>query len=347
MPLSRSPARCLLLFSLLLTPAWGAPFDVIVCGKGGDAEFDGKFQQWGGRLRDVLTADLLHPPDNVFLLLKPRAAPADAPTTGGTDLEAVEAVFATVAGRCTNDDELFVYLIGHGSHQQGVSKLNLAGPDLSAEDLKAMIDKVACRRAIIVNGASTSAGFINVLSGEGRIVCTATRSVEERNATDFMEFFVQGLEDAGADQNRDERISVLEAVQQAASLTEAGYVGRGLISTEHALLDDNGDGLGTRLPLGTADRERRDRRREEPAVAEGLRAATCYIKEFHFPTSVPPDLARAYLDALEAVERLKLEKSKLEAADYYPRLETLLIKAAMLNREIHAIENARTEVPSR
>jgi hypothetical protein len=333
------PIRFLIALLLLATAAsaWGAPFDIIVCGKGGEAEFDARFQRWSERLYGVLTGDLMHPAENVHLLTASRAT-SDTLTTGGADLAAAEAAFAAVARRCTADDDLFVYLIGHGSHQQGVSKLNLAGPDLSAEALKALLAGIDCRRAVIVNSASASAGFVNVLSGEGRIVCTATRNVEERNATDFMEFFVQGLEDAGADQNRDERISVLEAAQQAAALTDAGYLGRGLIATEHALLDDNGDGLGTRLPLGTAPDEDRRRNRDEAAVADGLRAATCYIKEFRFSPNVPTELARAYLDALEDIERLKLEKVRRDPAEYRSLLEGLLIKAALLNREIHAAD---------
>jgi hypothetical protein len=345
MPLSRPTLLPILGLLILPSFAWADPLDVIVCGKGGEPIYEQQFVDWGLRLRAALVAKLGHDEKNIHLLVESAPSTATTPTTVPTavaDLPGIRAALREVAGRATPEDDLFVYLIGHGSHQNDVSRFNIEGPDLTAEDLAAMLADIPARRIVVVNAASASAGFVNVLSGDRRIVCASTKSVEELNATDFMEYFIQGLEDLSADQNRDERISILEATQQAAALTQAGYLGQGLVATEHALIDDNGDGLGTRLPVGTADddeptsstrRSRRPSRRPPPAI-DGAEAALCFLMDYTFPPGTPPELSAAYLAALDAVERLKLEKQAMPPADYRTDLERLLIKAARLNRDI-------------
>jgi len=48
--------------------------------------------------------------------------------------------------------------------------------------------------------------------------------------------------EADADQNG--RVSILEAFNFATKATANWYQGKGLLATEHALIDDNGDGVG-------------------------------------------------------------------------------------------------------
>ncbi|MCZ6633314.1 MAG: hypothetical protein O7G87_07905, partial [bacterium] len=211
--------------------AWSAPFDLIVCGSGGEVEYQERFVDWGGRLKRVLVEDLGHRSENVRLLTE-----SGEDADGKSDLSEIRAAFQRLGKQVGERDDLFVYLIGHGSFRRKVAKLNIPGADLSADELDGLLTGVSARRIVVVNGASASAAFINALSGDGRIICTSTKSVDERYATQFMEYFIQALEEESADQNRDDRISVLEACQQAASLTEAWYMGAGLLATEHGLL---------------------------------------------------------------------------------------------------------------
>ncbi len=301
--------------------AWPAPFDLIVCGSGGDEEYSARFSEWGERLRKVLVEGLNHPEESVRLLTE-----SGADEAGVSSLEGIRAAIGQYAQRVTERDVLFLYLIGHGNYRRGAAKLNIPGPDLSADDLAIMLEEVSAGRIVVVNAASTSAAFINVLSGDGRIICTSTKSVEERNTTRFMAFFIQALEEGSADQNRDDRVSVLEICQQASSLTQAGYAGEGLIATEHALLDDNGDGLGSRLPLAPAAGEGSD----------GGLAADCYLKDFQFPAGTSNELIDAYRTALREVEAFIAGKPEGGGDAYYARLETLLVKAARLHRKIRS-----------
>lgn len=319
----RAAAFCLMVWAV----AWPAQahaeaVHLIICGSGGDAQFTKTFADWGRRLNAALGGDGAN--RTHLLLEQPDTEQGERASTR----EAIEALFAEVGEGMRGDQAVFVYLIGHGSHRAGVSKLNIPGPDITAEELGALIDGLPAGRWALVNGSSASAGFINVLSGQDRAICTATRSAEDRNATQFMGHFVEALETGSADQDRDGRVLLLEACAQAAIATAAAYEREGLIATEHALLDDNGDGLGTRLPIEAAETT------EGAQPVDGLLAATLLIRERRYPDHVPQDLIIAYEGALEAVDALKAQKAQLDEAAYYEQLDALLLDAARAHRAL-------------
>lgn len=329
-------------FTLLLGAAWAdngmsssAGQHVILCGSGGEAEYSPKFREWGNRLKTVLINRLGVPADHVALLAEPEndtTAPGAA-----TSLENIQALFKDLVTKTTAEDDVYVYLIGHGSHLKDESKFQIPGPDLTATGLDAMLAELPTGRAIVIDGTSSSAGFINTLTGPNRIICAATKSAAEFNATEFMRFFVEALEDGSADRDRDERISVLEACEQASALTGSWYASETLIATEHAILDDNGDGLGTRLPIDpTLNEAPPGSAPVDAAQIDGKLADQVYLKNYSFPENAPKELIEAYLAALEDVKSLRARKGELTEADYYAQLETLLVKAARANRDIRA-----------
>ena len=310
----------LLLCFLILSPLRAD--DVIILGSGGSNEYRERFGEWGLRLKTVLLDKLNRPKDSVNLL----TAETTETDAARTDLEKIREVFDGLARNHDPNKNLFIYLIGHGSHLRGESKFQIPGPDLSARELSRLLAPVKAKRVVLIQATSASAAFINELSGIDRIICTATKSVREENATEFMEFFIQSLEEGLADQNRDERISVWEATSQAAALTEAWYQENGLIATEHALLDDNGDMLGTRLHLAEATNKQED--------LDGDQARDCFIKDFSFPASVPQALIDQYLGLVKQAEALKTKKAGMNEADYYNQLEKIMISAAQTHRKI-------------
>lgn len=307
-------------------------YHVILCGSGGEPEFAEKFYDWGTRLEDAIVNRLEVPESDVFLLTEAQDDGPEALAT--TSLESIQSVLEIVRERSTSEDDVYVYFIGHGSYFNSIARFHIPGPDLTAEWFGTLIDEIDARNMVIVNGASSSAAFINVLSAPGRIICTATKSATEYNATEFMGFWVEALEDGSADRDRDERISLYELCQQAAELTDAWYIGNGYISTEHALLDDNADGLGTRLTWDmVAGFDPTD---PKNARLDGALARNCYLKNYSFPDDVPQEWIDAYLDALDEVRALKKRKHELEPEEYYAELERFFLEAARANQKIRA-----------
>lgn len=316
-------------------PAQANAQHVILCGSGGEAEYTPKFREWGTRLKAVLTKQLGAAPDRVTLLMEPETD--SPPPDTATSLENIEALFRRLISTTTSDDDVYVYLIGHGSYLNSESKFQIPGPDLTAAGLDAMLAELPARRTVIIAGTSSSAGFINALSGPNRVICSATKSTSEINATEFMRFFIEALEDGSADRDRDERISVLEACEQAAALTASWYSSETLIATEHAILDDNGDSLGTRLPIDPTLNEAPPG--TAPLTAEqidGALAGQIYLKDYSFPENAPKELIVSYLAALDEVKSLRTRKGGMTETEYYAQLEALLVKAARANRDIRA-----------
>lgn len=180
-PFTKRAFRCLATALMLgAIAAHAETYAVIIAGSGGTKEYKDQFHTWATGLRTALVDVGECDPDGVRLLVE-EPEPSAAPGVQAA-LDPIRAVFEELAGTVKPEDELWVFLIGHGSYLNGVSKFNLPGPDLTAAALDEMLEGCAVSRVVVVNGASSSAGFINVLSKPGRVIVTATKSVEEKNA---------------------------------------------------------------------------------------------------------------------------------------------------------------------
>jgi len=309
---------------------------VILTGSGGELEFSLKFFEWGERLEKIVSQSSKSDQTNVHWLREKIELDGENEIINAINAESIEETIKDAIGALEESDSLFVYLIGHGSYFKSIPKFHIPGPDITAEQMLEWFEPVEDNRIIIVNTTSSSAPFINTLSGKNRMVCTATKSASEFNAPEFTEYFLVAMEDGSADLNRDDRISFLEACQQAAELTKTWYENAGTISTEHSLIDDNGDGQGTRL----------ERSMDITGDFDGLLASNCFIKSYQFPDEAPQDLIDEYIETLEKVKELKTQKSSLVEIEYYEQLEKLLIHAAGVNREIQSfavpVENGNT-----
>ncbi|HEV7223310.1 MAG TPA: hypothetical protein VGN42_11460, partial [Pirellulales bacterium] len=139
---------------------------------------------------------------------------------------------------------LWLVLIGHGTFDGKTAKFNVRGPDFSADELAEWL-KPAERPLAIVNCASASGPFLNALSGPNRVVIAATKSGHEHNFARFGDYLSAAIADPKADLDKDDQTSLLEAFLLAAARVEEFYKEESRLATEHALIDDNGDRLGT------------------------------------------------------------------------------------------------------
>jgi hypothetical protein len=226
--------------------------------------------------------------------------------------------------------ELWLVFIGHGTFDGKEAKFNLRGLDLSATELAAWL-KPFRRPVVVINCASSSSPFLNKLSAPNRVIVTATRSGSEENFARFGRFIAEAIADPGADLDKDDQTSLLEAFIMASRGVGEFYEADGRLATEHALLDDNGDGLGT-----PADFFRGVRAVKKPAgggAVDGLRAHQLHLIRSEQEQKMPPEL-RVRRDELElAVARLRELKPTLNTEEYYGRLETLMRDLARLYKK--------------
>ncbi len=113
---------------------------------------------------------------------------------------------------------------------------------------------------------------------------------------------------------------------------EEFYQLEGRLATEHPLVDDNGDGLGT--PADWFRGIRAVKKAKDGASLDGLRAHQFALLRNESERSLPASV-RAKRDELElAIGKLRESKSLLEEEEYYRRLETLLLEMARLYESI-------------
>ena len=301
---------------------------VVIGGIGGDEAYRARFLEWGSSLVDAATEKLGVPQDNiVYLAEKPEADPR---ITGRSSRDNVERAFVELASSAASGDHVFVILIGHGSYASGESRFNLPGPDLTAEDFSLMLDQLSDQSVSFANVTSASGGFVAALSGPGRAIVTATKTGMERNESVFGGHFIAAYTGDGADLDKNGRVSLSEAFEFARTEVAREYERDGRIMTEHALLDDNGDGEGSTSLEGGLD---------------GALAGTLFLGAS--PTAVAamstddPVLKALYVEKAvleQRVEELRALKDQMEEERYETALEDLLIELALKNREIQARE---------
>jgi hypothetical protein len=223
--------------------------------------------------------------------------------------------------------ELWLVFIGHGTFDGRTAKFNLRGPDISADDLTAILKP--CKRPLtVIQCASASGPFLNALSVPGRVIITATRSGNEVNATRFGGYLARAIADPAADLDKDGQASLLEAYLLASRQVEQFYKEAGRLATEHALLDDNGDGLGT--PADWFRGVRAIKTAANGKSVDGVRAHQLNLVRGEAEQNLSTT-ARARRDELEKrLNELRLRKGEMKEGDYYNELESIMIETSRL-----------------
>ena len=296
----------------------GERYALIVAGASGGQDYAEQYAVWTRDLSAVLT-DRMKITGARIKVLTDSDDPAIAATAAN-----VRQYFGSVRRVMTRDDLLFVVLIGHGTYDGVDAKFNLVGTDLESAQWSELIAELA-GEVVVVNTSSASFPFIERLSGDRRVVITATDSVAQRFDTVFPEFFIKAFQGDTADIDKNDRISIWEAFSAATGEVRRYYQRRGQLATERALLDDNGDGVG----------------REASGKGEdGSLASRTYL-DVPLPGAPPTDEVLVKLlqqrAAIEAeLDELKIRRSFLRPAEYQQEFERLMIELARVGRDIRA-----------
>ena len=297
---------------------------LIISGIAGDEEYRQQFSEMSLSL--YRSAGKVGIAINNILMLTAQPLAGVAGAHRVSDRQTIHKALAEINARARPDDRVFVVLIGHGNPRGDSAVFNLPGPDISAGELAEALEVFEDQALIIINTASSSGPFIKALTRENRIVITATSSGREYNAPIFGEFFIAAFAKPGADRDKDERISMLEAFDYARREVRRSYDSDKRLLTEHALLDDNGDGVGS---LDPGEYE-----------TDGALANRIYLQQ---PGIVAAgiagelvELSKRKQDIEQSIGELKTQRASMSRDSYYNRLEVLLIDLALLSREIRA-----------
>jgi len=227
----------------------------------------------------------------------------------------------------------WLILIGHGTFDGKSARFNLRGPDLSAEQLQACCDSITHPLAVL-NCFSASGPFLQALSGENRVVISATKNGYEFYFSHFGKFLAATGSDSEADLDHDGQVSLLEAYLAACRQTEEYYLEQGQLATEHALLDDNGDQRGTQADQFQGLNHISESG-DNSRLPDGHRAHQFAVNSLR-PVPRISGAQKQQRDALEIkILELKQRKTEYENDDaYYRQLEPLMVQLARIYQQV-------------
>jgi hypothetical protein len=223
----------------------GQRWAVIITGLPGDVAHDKLFRTTADAWQKWLTESLEFPVDHVIRL------PASA--TDGNDkvvpltAATIQAQLSDLQGKLQPDDALWLFTLGHGNYDGRDAFFHVAGRDPSAADFGRWLSEIRCREQVVWLTHSCSGWFVKPLSQPGRIVIAATAADDESNETEFPHALATAAELRldKLDADEDEKVSVAEFFAAVTREVESRFKSDKRIPTEHAQLDDNGDGKGT------------------------------------------------------------------------------------------------------
>jgi hypothetical protein len=302
----------------------GAAYSVVITGLGGEPDYDKLIQGWGRDLYTVLKKNSVSD-DHVFWL----AAKKEAGVYAESREEQVRKLFDTLAARIEPADAFHLFLVGHGSFDEYDYRFNLPGPDLTAAQINELLGRIRAERQLVVNMTSSSGASLVPLRRKGRVVMTATSAGRERNFSQFARYFIEALQDPAADADKNQEVTALEAYRFASREVARFYQTATRLATEHAMIEDKGEGEGVREP--------------GPDNGEGLLAASTVLVRFgeqkDAADSPEAKTLRASKRSLEEqIEALKYRKASMPAQEYSAQLEKLLLALSRTEQQIERLQ---------
>lgn len=226
---------------------------LVVCGLPGDDQHRAQYAEAVETIVGALTEKYGFAASEVRVRFGDAAREGDGPALKGaqgiSNRAGIEAGAAELRRVLGPDDTLWVIVLGHGHFDGRHSHWNIPGPDLDDRAFGKLFEGLRAREQVFFITTSASGFFLKPLAAPGRVVITATEPDREVNETIFPLALAEVLATPpeGIDRNHDGVVSVLELYLAVALDVLRRYDEAGHLPTEHARLDDNGDGHGSEI----------------------------------------------------------------------------------------------------
>ncbi|GAB1257596.1 hypothetical protein NBRC116494_20980 [Aurantivibrio plasticivorans] len=299
----------------------------ILVGASADKESANAKRELATNLRQSLLNDYGYDAKRITVLLG-----NDKKTQIGSDgvcnASNIRQLFSRYQKNLTAADQLTVVLIGHGTGRRESAKFNVVGPDLTVDEFAELFSVLPNNDVVVINTTSSSHDFTRPLAKPGRILISATRSGAEKYDTVFPYYFIEGVTGLAADRDKNGRVSYLELFTYSTNRVNEHYRERDILPSEHATLEDNGDGVFS------MDLSRQ---------GDGRLAELAYLDQIQFSLAELSPQAGELREQMKRIERdvfsLRAAKPNLSESDYWQQLEPLLIQLAKVTRDYNALVN--------
>ena len=280
----------------LPTLAGAASFTFVVAGLGGEPEYEQRFREQAVAIADAVKK-AAGEQGHVVVLTGEQAR-----------RDSLKREFQDFAGKVKAADSVTVVLIGHGTYDGEEYRFNVPGADITGAELEQLFDRLPAKKQLIVNATSSSGATIELWQRPERVVITATKSGGERTATRFAQYWLQAVSGDAADVNKDEVVTAAEAFDYANRQVAASYKSDVSLATEHARIAGEESAAFTVARIGSSAGSSAD-----PEVT-ALLAQRGQIEQD--------------LDGVQG------RKASLSEDQYYDELEGVLVRLALLQKQI-------------
>lgn len=304
-------------------------YALIITGAAASPDIRQRFRDWTAQLDRTLQQDYDYAASQISILLDDgdNVGNLASRVSGAATMTSIEEQLKTLQDDMSAGDLLSIFMIGHGAATFGDAKFNNVGPDMTGSDLAQWLTPYEAQDIVVFNMTNAGFEFARELSAPGRIIISATRSSAERFDPIFPRYLLAGLSERQADLDRNQQVSVLELFNYASTQVAAWYDEQGRLATEHAVLDDTGDGLFSLTP-GMEE-------------SDGLLAEVAYLNILTPDPSKLSPQAPAMLAEMQSLERqvilLRNQKANYLEDEYWQRMEALLIELARTTEAYHEL----------
>ncbi|MBW1915340.1 MAG: hypothetical protein JRI86_10460 [Deltaproteobacteria bacterium] len=315
----------------------------IFAGAAAEEKYARRFQEQSLRLYETLITDYGYQPNNLTLL-SGQSDPEEQRISGPCRQETIKERISALSEIVLPGDQIFIFLVGHGTNNGEEGKFNIVGPDMTGRMFAELLGQFSEQDIIVVNTTGSSYPFATALSSPGRVIISATRSRAEKFDTIFPQLFIEALENHAGDRDKNGRVSMWEAFLYGRQSVEKWYDDKDWLPSEHPCLDDNGDGLFNTEP--------------DPTQNDGRLAQIAYMDVI----KAPPTSAAGAPGKIESQEVYKLtvkthdlersisllrnRKTEMTEEDYWKQMESLLIEFARANKELRSLQGDFGKTPN-
>lgn len=231
---------------------------LIICGIPGDEEHHTLFSESIESLHESLIKQLGFSESHIRVQFGAEPIEEDGPAVSNANGTATQSEITAEVESLRKElqpaDSLWVFVFGHAHYDGQKSYLNLPGagegePDLHQDDFGKLFQDIPAAQQVFFITTPVSGYFARPLAAKGRIVVTATEADREVNETLFHTALAETLADQTFDVDSDGKITLFDLYINITQNVARRYSTENLLATEHAQLDDNGDGRGTELQL--------------------------------------------------------------------------------------------------
>ena len=260
---------------------------VVLCSLGGDEEHEEKLTLAVEQLVSSAGPVFGVKPEHIRVLLSSREMTKKIAVSKACDRGSLVELAADLSVSSDSQSQYFFFVIGH-SHLDGRScQFNITGPDIDQLDYAKLFGKLPGKEQVHWIGLPASGYWIKPLSGANRTIITATEADLEITATE-MPFALGGILAGTAehakleDIDKDGRLTLLDLYLAVNIEVHQSFVTQDYLPTEHAQLDDNGDGRGAELQVPYLPRKEGERsaRKTIQKVLDGEQAQRVLLGMF-------------------------------------------------------------------